>query len=173
MNPLPMRMSAISNGPLSHLSRPRSFQSLRHWTCKTWICNSCSQRQSLSAGSKGVQARLDRSTARPHHPQNSTIRTLSTSTKLRDASEHRTDLPSQEEGRRSDVSKRFDHLMDSIQSNIFIAGQRLNDLTGYSGIEALKKDIERQGALLSSPPHAPTHVLNCTLDYRALCPRSP
>ena len=34
--------------------------------------------------------------------------------------------------------------MDNVQSNIFIAGQRLNDLTGYSGIEALKKDIERQ-----------------------------
>ena len=35
--------------------------------------------------------------------------------------------------------------MDHMQSNIFIAGQRLNDLTGYSGIEALKKDIENQG----------------------------
>jgi len=35
--------------------------------------------------------------------------------------------------------------MDHLQSNIFIAGQRLNDLTGYSGIEALKKDIEEQG----------------------------
>lgn len=34
--------------------------------------------------------------------------------------------------------------MDNLQSNIFIAGQRLNDLTGYSGIEALKKDIEQQ-----------------------------
>ena len=38
--------------------------------------------------------------------------------------------------------------MDHLQSNIFIAGQRLNDLTGYSGIEALKKDIEIQGQLL-------------------------
>ena len=57
----------------------------------------------------------------------------------------RKDLPSEEEGRRSQTSKRFNHLMDNLQSNIFIAGQRLNDLTGYSGIEALKKDIERQG----------------------------
>ena len=37
--------------------------------------------------------------------------------------------------------------MDHVQSNIFIAGQRLNDLTGYSGIEALKKDIEDQGKM--------------------------
>ena len=34
--------------------------------------------------------------------------------------------------------------MDNVQSNIFIAGQRLNDLTGYSGIEALKKETEYQ-----------------------------
>jgi sensitive to high expression protein 9 len=35
--------------------------------------------------------------------------------------------------------------MDQLQSNVFIAGQRLNDLTGYSGIEALKNEIEDQG----------------------------
>ena len=59
-----------------------------------------------------------------------------------------TELPSQEEGRRSHISRRFTHLMDHLQSNIFIAGQRLNDLTGYSGIEALKKEIEEQGAAI-------------------------
>ena len=65
----------------------------------------------------------------------------------------RKDLPSQEEGRRSLVSKRFSNVMDHVQSNIFIAGQRLNDLTGYSGIEALKKDIEEQGRWrFHSPP---------------------
>lgn len=57
----------------------------------------------------------------------------------------RTDLPSHEESRRSQVSKKFSHVMDHLQSNIFIAGQRLNDLTGYSGIEVLKKEIEDQG----------------------------
>lgn len=31
--------------------------------------------------------------------------------------------------------------MEHLQSNIFVAGQRLNDLTGYSGIEALKDKI--------------------------------
>ncbi len=57
----------------------------------------------------------------------------------------RTDLPSHEEGRRSNLSKSFSRVMDHLQSNIFIAGQRLNDLTGYSGIEALKREIEKQG----------------------------
>ena len=40
--------------------------------------------------------------------------------------------------------------MDHLQSNIFIAGQRLNDLTGYSGIEALKREIEQQGEMRKS-----------------------
>ncbi|CZT45437.1 related to mitochondrion biogenesis protein (She9) [Rhynchosporium secalis] len=50
-------------------------------------------------------------------------------------------LPSAEEGRRMAVTKRFSHLMDHLQGNIFIASQRINDLTGYSGIEALKERI--------------------------------
>ena len=39
------------------------------------------------------------------------------------------------------VTKRFSSLMDHLQGNIFIASQRINDLTGYSGIEALKARI--------------------------------
>lgn len=38
--------------------------------------------------------------------------------------------------------------MDNVQSNIFTASQHLNDLTGYSGIEALKKSIEKQEELV-------------------------
>lgn len=67
----------------------------------------------------------------------------------------RTDLPSHEEGRRSHISKRFTSVMDHVQSNIFIAGQRLNDLTGYSGIEALKRDIELQGQYQDTPSPSP------------------
>lgn len=54
-------------------------------------------------------------------------------------------LPSDAERRRSQLSKKFTELMDNIQGNVFIAGQKLNDLTGYSGIEKLKRDIETQG----------------------------
>lgn len=54
-------------------------------------------------------------------------------------------LPSEAESRRSDFSKRFSTVMDNLQSNVFIAGQRLNDLTGYSSIEKLKQDILMQG----------------------------
>jgi hypothetical protein len=63
-------------------------------------------------------------------------------------------LPSHEEGRRSHISKRFSHVMDNVQTNIFIAGQRLNDLTGYSGIEALKKEIDNLGMIIPSKLNA-------------------
>lgn len=39
--------------------------------------------------------------------------------------------------------------MDALQGNIFIASQRLNDLTGYSGIEALKTSITELEAELA------------------------
>ncbi len=45
--------------------------------------------------------------------------------------------------------------MDNLQSNIFIAGKRLNDLTGYSGIEAMKKEIEEQGTHPRTPLSLP------------------
>lgn len=51
-------------------------------------------------------------------------------------------LPSTADSRRSDLNHRFSHLMDHLQSNIFIASQRINDLTGYSGIESLKSQIQ-------------------------------
>lgn len=54
-------------------------------------------------------------------------------------------LPSYLESRRSQMSKQFSTMMDNLQSNVFVAGQRLNDLTGYSGIEALKNEIHIQG----------------------------
>lgn len=54
-------------------------------------------------------------------------------------------LPSEAEQQRSKLSKQFSQMMDNVQGNIFIAGQRLNDLTGYSAIEKLKKDIEFYG----------------------------
>ncbi|KAJ9652171.1 sensitivity to high expression protein she9 [Neophaeococcomyces mojaviensis] len=57
-------------------------------------------------------------------------------------------LPSQISSHLSDLQKRFGVYMDNLQSSIFIASKRLNDLTGYTGIEALKRDIENQEHLV-------------------------
>ncbi len=70
------------------------------------------------------------------------------------SSKRQSELPSHTESRRTDLSKRFSHLMDNVQSNIFTASQRINDLTGYSGIEALKKSIENQEELVSTTRQA-------------------
>lgn len=52
------------------------------------------------------------------------------------------ELPSQTEDARSHLSKSLSSRMDQLQTSILFAGKRLNDLTGYSGIEKLKNQIE-------------------------------
>ena len=113
---------------------------------KLWVCQQCYHHNSRAEWGLRTAQRDGRRRVRASRnfsPKNNS-RILSTHS-ANAAEKPRGDLPSQEEGRRSQISKRFSHVMDHLQSNIFIAGQRLNDLTGYSGIEALKKDIEQQG----------------------------
>lgn len=155
---------------LSAMASPRPFvQSRASRAPLRWICHDCSSRLQATRTVKGVHDPSSSFLTRlnfhlqPSRWPSRWRRTYST-TQLRRQSgrpDHtarsiREDLPSQKEGRRSNVVKRFSHVMDHLQSNIFIAGQRLNDLTGYSGIEALKKDIERQGQSQSFP--IPVHL---------------
>ena len=123
----------------------------------TWVCQQCSSRlrtkhdnrRPRQVSTPNPNQRLSsKISATPSFvgKRTSTIQRRGISTSSHDGeATTREDLPSQKEGRRSQVAKRFSHVMDHLQSNIFIAGQRLNDLTGYSGIEALKRDIETQG----------------------------
>jgi len=53
--------------------------------------------------------------------------------------------------------------MDNIQAVVFNAGQRLNELTGYSGIEALKMAIEEQGWF----SHNSSCTFRCTYMYNS------
>lgn len=115
---------------------------------KLWVCQRCYHHSQRALGLERIRA-VQRNSCPRLRPSGISFskypsRALSTDSSNA-ADKPRSDLPSQEEGRRSHLSKRFSHVMDHLQSNIFIAGQRLNDLTGYSGIEALKKDIEQQG----------------------------
>ena len=146
----------------TRLSSARGRLDSTHYVLKPWICQQCRQgsqtfgrflphlRNQGSVNYFEKRGLLYRQRAKLPKV---VARRLSTETqsKIEQYGDHnpakatRKELPSQEEGRRSHVSRRFTHLMDHLQSNIFIAGQRLNDLTGYSGIEALKKDIEEQG----------------------------
>ena len=122
-----------------------------------WICQKC-RNHSRSPSSSGFTTWQRRNSGLLRHgsgvsgplagPTKLSSRHASTSGNSSSndvSSTPRKSLPSHEESRRSHLAKRFSHVMDNVQSNIFIAGQRLNDLTGYSGIEALKKEIEEQG----------------------------
>lgn len=52
------------------------------------------------------------------------------------------DLPSDKEKKRSKLAKRLEIYLDSLQDTIFTATRALNDVTGYSSIEKLKKSID-------------------------------
>lgn len=59
-------------------------------------------------------------------------------------------LPSEQEHARSKLSKTLSSRMDQLQTSILFAGKRLNDLTGYSGIEKLKIQIDDQEKQVNS-----------------------
>ena len=150
MNAPSKRMLAIAKQISPQGRKQKSTLSLVYQTSPSWICEQCSNRNCSFIALKEAANPLRKSTAFPIRPRTVRLRALSSSCRRRDSANSRDDLPSKEEGRRSPTSKRFDHLMDNIQANIFTASQRLNDLTGYSGIEALKKEIEQQGSFISS-----------------------
>ena len=56
-----------------------------------------------------------------------------------------TKLPSTIEDRRMEISRKFSKAMNDLQGAFFVAGKRLNEVTGYAGIEQMKKAIEAQG----------------------------
>ena len=170
MNALSARVYADLLPTRSYPHTVKLYKASSGWQRTTRIRGCCSQRKFLFTGVNRAQVHSDSLHYSISHSQTPITRVLSTSRALQDDVRHRKDLPSQAEDRRSHASKRFDHLMDGMQSKIFIAGQRLNDLTGYSGIESLKNDIEKQGPL-TIPSTSPPQILNSILECRNLCSR--
>ncbi|KAJ5199695.1 Mitochondrial distribution and morphology family 33 [Penicillium cf. griseofulvum] len=84
----------------------------------------------------------DQTTAQPQTKENEKEQSVSQEEEASAAGARSGGLPSYLESRRSKWSKQFSTMMDNVQSNVFVAGQRLNDLTGYSSIEALKNEIQ-------------------------------
>ncbi|RYP70379.1 hypothetical protein DL771_005500 [Monosporascus sp. 5C6A] len=60
------------------------------------------------------------------------------------------DLPSAQNSRRSALNQQLSSFMDRAQNTLFTASRRLNDLTGYSGIETLKTEISGLEASLAA-----------------------
>lgn len=140
------RVSALPTRSLSTAFANSSRSFPPNASSNSWVCERCHQQNQRTLYSKFLKIRQNGAKSETFKSRPSTLRVRRLSSDAQDeADKSRKDLPSQKEGRRSHISRRFSHLMDHLQSNIFIAGQRLNDLTGYSGIEVLKKDIEQQG----------------------------
>ncbi|KAH6660431.1 Mdm33 family-domain-containing protein [Truncatella angustata] len=66
-----------------------------------------------------------------------------------DATADPSSLPSHSESQRSEISAAFSSFMDRMQTQLFQASQRINDLTGYSGIETLKNQISNLESALT------------------------
>ncbi|KXJ92161.1 Mdm33 family-domain-containing protein [Microdochium bolleyi] len=110
--------------------------------------------------------------ARPSSTKNQTTTTTTTTTsqsatKTRPSpSAHEEDpsLPSSIRSKTSPVAVSLSNFIDRAQTTLFTASQRINDLTGYTGIETLK---ERVTTLEQSLEQAQTHLLNTRLRYKA------
>ena len=144
--PTPLRTQHTSSSLLHSFSPNRKLLGARR-IVEPWICPQC-RHHGQSTWSSKIDLWQSRRIVQRFGALRGTVRNATTEGDLTNQdilSSKRKALPSQEESQRSNVARRFSHVMDNVQSNIFIAGQRLNDLTGYSGIEALKKEIEEQG----------------------------
>ncbi|KAI5954028.1 RPT3 [Candida margitis] len=72
------------------------------------------------------------------------------------------DLPSQKAKQQSQLAKKVSHYLDSAHDTILTVTRALNDVTGYSAIERLKKSIQNQEEDLKK---AKEEVKKCKLDY--------
>ncbi|RVD84955.1 uncharacterized protein DFL_003291 [Arthrobotrys flagrans] len=113
---------------------------------------------------------LPSSIANSFKPSTVAVRQFTTSSPSRNEAKNNTpsELPSEKESKRFTIVKNLTSRLDHLQAAIFTAGQKINDLTGYSGIEALKKDIELQEHRLST---AKFLVLEAKAAYKAAIAR--
>ncbi|OAA48451.1 mitochondrial inner membrane protein [Metarhizium rileyi] len=75
-----------------------------------------------------------------------------------------TELPSVTDSRRSDLNQKFSHAMDNLQARVLTASQTLNDITGYSSIEGIKKENDALEARLAE---AHAKVRNARQAYKS------
>jgi len=81
-------------------------------------------------------------------------------------------LPSASRNPRS-LSERTAQYIDTLQLRALSAGQKLNDVTGYSAIESLKTKITQQGPPPSFSPLLPYPVASCSLPSEGSILQSP
>ncbi|KAI0852753.1 Mdm33 family-domain-containing protein [Daldinia vernicosa] len=84
------------------------------------------------------------------------------------------ELPSAQNSRRSALNRSLSTFMDRAQTTLFAASQRINDLTGYSGIETLKSQIsglESELAAAQARLHAARSAYKSSVSSRSATQR--
>ncbi|KAF3062170.1 Sensitive to high expression protein 9 like protein, mitochondrial [Daldinia childiae] len=84
------------------------------------------------------------------------------------------ELPSAQNSRRSALNRSLSTFMDRAQTTLFAASQRINDLTGYSGIETLKTQIsglESELAAAQARLHAARSAYKSSVSSRSATQR--
>ncbi|KAI0111780.1 Mdm33 family-domain-containing protein [Daldinia grandis] len=84
------------------------------------------------------------------------------------------ELPSAQNLRRSALNRSLSTFMDRAQTTLFAASQRINDLTGYSGIETLKSQIsglESELAAAQARLHAARSAYKSSVSSRSATQR--
>ncbi|KAI1089605.1 Mdm33 family-domain-containing protein [Rostrohypoxylon terebratum] len=113
----------------------------------------------------------------PSPPPDSSTASASTSTSTSTSTSSpppNPDLPSTQNSRRSHINQQLSAFMDRAQTTLFAASQRINDLTGYSGIEVLKQQISAlETSLLAAQSnlHAARHAYKTAVSSRAATQR--
>ncbi|KAL1843187.1 hypothetical protein VTJ49DRAFT_2738 [Mycothermus thermophilus] len=124
-----------------------------------------------SGTSSNATATSSSSSSSESKPTDSTSTTTTTKTTT-DTPNNNTDptLPSFTETHRHPLSARFSILMDNWQARVLVATQKLNDLTGYSAIEAIKArnlELEREHAAAQARLRTARHEYKSLTAHRA------
>ncbi|KAB5539584.1 Mdm33 family-domain-containing protein, partial [Coniochaeta sp. 2T2.1] len=143
-----------SSRSASRLARPSSI---------CFRCSIQSQRrsQSTTPGTPPPEPPKDNSEPKPDTDNassssaessnsNSSTNSATTSSEPASSSSPSSPLPSTRDSLRPALQARFSTFMDTLQTRVMTASQRLNDLTGYSSIESIKRSNE----ILESSLHA-------------------
>ncbi|KAG5987263.1 hypothetical protein E4U43_005165 [Claviceps pusilla] len=121
-------LSSILNRP----NRPPSTYTTRLFSFSSSSSSSSSSSQNPSRGTA----------SRPSSTSNAQEEATPAETRSRDEPRPSLaiELPSETDRRRSNLNQRFSHVMDNVQARVLTASQTLNDITGYSAIEAIKNE---------------------------------
>ncbi|OAQ68808.2 mitochondrial inner membrane protein [Pochonia chlamydosporia 170] len=95
------------------------------------------------------QSRSFSSQIPPKNTESSSILRNGADTKTQDSAQPAKDLPSVTDSRRSELNQKFSQAMDNLQARVLTASQTLNDITGYSSIEGIKKENDALEAQLA------------------------